>query len=234
MARYTPKVLQWLYRFLVLRDSELCLLCQRGPGKNRRFEIDHIDSNPRNDDPANLCLLCSQCNKKLQILTPSEHKKLVRRRYAQLVCEWECVRGNPSTLIKKSQVGYSEGNKEMQANNLFEVEYREWLLRQVKLGGYYPKDEAINAGAEEVGCSPATATRYLNKLTSAAGVLEILYTKQKQAIVKLRPDKQMPYSKKDSQDSVDDLIRQALTYDIRHPKHTTIEKEGPQDVEPME
>lgn len=216
MSRYTPKVRIWIYHFLVTRDGEECLLCRRGPGKNRRLEIDHIDGNPNNDNPGNLCLLCSYCNKRLEVLTPSEHRKIIKKRYAQHVCECVCVRGNEATLIKKTQVGYDEGNKEMQANNLFEMDYREWLLSKVKLHGYYPKDEAINAGAEEVGCSPATANRYLNKLTSAAGVLEVFHSPQRQAMLKLRPDKTISLSK-DEHISVDELIKQVLSANIPEP-----------------
>lgn len=225
MARYTPKVLFWLYRFLVLRDTEQCLLCSRKPGKGRRLEIDHMDTNPQNDDPDNLCLLCPQCNKRLEILNPAEHKKILRKRYVQFVCESVCVRGNPSTLINHSEVDYSKGSPEMQANSRFENPYREWILERVRLHGYYPKEEAINSGAEEIGCSPASASRYLVKLTSESGVLDIFNSPQRKAMLRLKPDKTIKFHK-NGQVKVDDLIMEVMSHRSPNPTRTRTQNEG--------
>lgn len=59
----------------------------------------------------------------------------------------------------------------MQANYLFEVDYRSWLLSFVIEHGFITKREAVNAGAEVVGCNPTTSSKYLSKLTSLAGPL---------------------------------------------------------------
>lgn len=233
MGRYTPKVLFWLYRFLILRDTEQCLLCSRKPGKGRRLEIDHIDGNSQNDNPDNLCLLCSYCNKRLEILSATEHKKILRKRYAQFVCECVCVRGNEATLTKRYEVDYSKGSAEMQANNRYEVDYREWILERVRLGGYYPKEEAINSGAEEIGCSPASASRYLAKLTSDAGVLDIFYSPQRKAMLRLKPDKVVKFHK-NGQVRVDELIMEIMSTRIPSPKHSESQNGGPKNAKPME
>ena len=59
----------------------------------------------------------------------------------------------------------------MQANFLFEVDYRTWLLKFMDEYEFITKKEAINAGAEMVGCNPTTSAKYLAKLTSLAGPL---------------------------------------------------------------
>ncbi|MCP4647750.1 MAG: hypothetical protein GY852_08490, partial [bacterium] len=74
----------------------------------------------------------------------------------------------------KGKVNYEAGSPEMFANACFEEEYREWLLAQVKEYRQYPKLEAVNAGAEQVGCSPLTSARYLSKLLSESGPLELV------------------------------------------------------------
>jgi len=95
------------------------------------------------------------------------------------VCEGEREKGQsrsddittPNTRVMKQAVPYCDGSPEMQANAIFEVKYRQWVLHQVADIGFIPKKEAINAGAELVGCNPATATKYLAKLTSMVGPL---------------------------------------------------------------
>ena len=62
---------------------------------------------------------------------------------------------------------YSEGSPEMAASRYFRVRYRAWVIANVPMS----KTEAINGGAETVGCNPLTAARYLAMLTSAAGPL---------------------------------------------------------------
>ena len=59
----------------------------------------------------------------------------------------------------------------MQANFLFEMDFRNWLLNVIKENGFLIKKQAINAGAEVCGCNPTTAAKYLAKLTSFVGPL---------------------------------------------------------------
>lgn len=77
----------------------------------------------------------------------------------------------PNTRIYKEAIPYHLGSPEMQANAVYEVRYRGWLLGFINARGFIPKKEAINAGAEVVGCNPSSAARYLAKLTSMVGPL---------------------------------------------------------------
>ena len=72
----------------------------------------------------------------------------------------------------KELVEYRNASPEMKANSYFENQYREWVLTTVREHGLITKVEAVNSGAEVVGCSPLTAGRYLVKLTSAVGSLK--------------------------------------------------------------
>jgi hypothetical protein len=60
----------------------------------------------------------------------------------------------------------------MQANFLFEVDFRAWLLQLIRDEGHHPREDAINAGAERFGCSQLTTKRYVAKLTSSSGPLQ--------------------------------------------------------------
>ena len=158
----------WAYRFLVLRDGELCARCFNIPTTQNTLDIDHLDGNDWNNEEDNLRLLCRRCNVTLGnkaragTMLPSD----------QYVSEREGKEGKARTRVSKDIVNYKEGSQEMQANFLFELDFRKWLLGKIRDLGGYPKLDAINSGAEVVGCSPSTTARYLGKLTSSAGPLQ--------------------------------------------------------------
>lgn len=79
-----------------------------------------------------------------------------------------------SARIVRQVVDYSNPDAPvpMQANALFEVDYKKWVLSRVREQGHYPKDDAVYGGSAAVGCSPLTATRYLRQLLSSVGPLQ--------------------------------------------------------------
>lgn len=160
------------YRFIAARDGEYCLApdCRKGPPRVK-LQIDHADNNTDNWDTGNLHLLCQKHNLKMRQLSRAEHKKLMVHYSAINERERESARGSSSTSTVKEMVDYRQGSPEMQANSYFEIQYREWILAYIKTNGFITKEEALYSGAEVVGNSPTTTTRYLKKLTSAAGPL---------------------------------------------------------------
>jgi len=161
------------YRFIAARDGEYCLdpSCKRKPPAVK-LQIDHADNNPSNWDPENLHLLCQKHNLEMRQKTAAEHGRLVREYSAKNEREREKERGRESTGIVKEMVDFRAGSPEMKANSYYEIRYREWIFRIMREQGFITKADAINSGAEVVGCSPLTASRYLAKLTSSVGTLK--------------------------------------------------------------
>jgi hypothetical protein len=133
------------------------------------LDIHHVDGNPRNNDPANLSLLCRSCN--VALSNRARSRKNPPSVLCVSVCEREEGEGCPATPITKEDCDYRQASPEMQANSLYEAPFRTWLLHKIGTDGAYDRTAAINEGAELVGCSPATTTRYLAKLTSPSGPL---------------------------------------------------------------
>jgi hypothetical protein len=157
--RWATQTRYWAYRFLVLRDGEVCQDCGEIPTTRNSLDIDHIDGDPHNKEESNLRLLCRTCNVARENRRRAKNPSVV------------CVRENPRTRVLKQAIPYHTGSAEMQASFLFEIDYRSWLLKFMDEYEFITKKEAINAGAETVGCNPATAARYLGKLVSLAGPL---------------------------------------------------------------
>lgn len=80
----------------------------------------------------------------------------------------------------------------MQANLIYEVSFRRWLMHKITTQGSYDRTTAINEGAELVGCSPATTARYLLKLTSPSGPLTEIQDALAHPILILKPHLQTP------------------------------------------
>lgn len=157
----------WAYRYLVIRDGEQCARCFNIPTAQNTLDIDHIDGNDWNNDPDNLQLLCRSCN----VSKENKRRAGVALPSDQHVWEREGKEGKASTRVSKDIVNYKEGSQEMQANFLFELDFRKWIMAKIREQGGYPKTDAIASGAEVVGCSPSTTGRYLTKLTSKEGPL---------------------------------------------------------------
>ena len=173
--RWGENTRAWAYRYLVLRDGEACAICHSTPTIHNsttqiptshiKLDIDHVDGNFNNDDPDNLRLLCRHCNVSVSNTTrPRRSLSTVKR-------EREIKEGKSATRIARLDCPYREGSPEMQANLLYEVPFRRWLMENISTVGSHDKHTAIAEGAELFGCSTLTTTRYLAKLLSPAGPL---------------------------------------------------------------
>ncbi len=153
-----------IYQFLVQRDGEVCARCCEKPTVTYSLDIHHIDGDHFNHHPSNLVLLCRRCNNSVRL----------HEWHPLSASERERKEGHASTRIVRQAVGYSHPDSPvtMQANFLFEVDARAWVLSQLAEKGFYPKLDAIAGMAELVGCSTLTSTRYLAKLTGPLGPLQ--------------------------------------------------------------
>lgn len=183
-SRFQNKQREWVYLFLSVRDGDHCLICNVKPSPRRKLEIDHADGNPGNSQPQNLHLLCRKCNQAMRLKTSKEHSRIIANHYAKNVCE--SVRENIDA--SKRILEYESGSSEMKANSFYEGKFRDWIIDQMERLGSIPRREAINSGAELVGCSPITITRYLDKLTSFQGILEV-HKEANQTIITRRINK---------------------------------------------
>ncbi len=159
---------------MCLRDGEKCYLCGDPPTHLYSLDIEHVDGNQKNRSESNLRLACRKCN-----VAKENRHRAARPRGVSACARASTNQGievsrdemTPSTRVYKEAIPYHQGSPEMQANAVYEVRYRRWILEYVKATGFIPKKEAINAGAEVVGCNPSSAARYLCKLTSMVGPL---------------------------------------------------------------
>lgn len=189
--RWGTNTRAWAYRYLVLRDGETCAICHaiptaQNPTALNTLDIDHIDGNPNNNHPDNLRLLCRQCNVSIanQNRTPDALPSAKRVR--------ERSEGRPATRIAREDANYREGSPEMQANLIYEVTFRRWVMARVTKQGSYEYANAVNEGAETIGCSPLTTARYLAKLTSPAGPLTEIKDALGHRVLILKPHLQSP------------------------------------------
>ncbi len=89
----------------------------------------------------------------------------------------------------RNAVDFTAGTPQMQANSLYEPTFRNWILGKFEKGAeFLDKEEVINSGAETAGCSVATATTYLKKLTSNAGPLVEQRDLMGNTVIVLKPE----------------------------------------------
>jgi hypothetical protein len=137
-----------LYPFIVSRDGECCQACKK---KDIKLVIDHKDGNNVNNNPENLRLLCRACN---------YHKG----------------REQPLALCVKcgGKINCDETNSCVYINRKKEPEFRKFIVDYLKnIGEGFHINVLINAGAEKIGISTVTAKRYMNKMLSREGELEL-------------------------------------------------------------
>lgn len=170
MNRWNRNTYNWAYRYLCARDGEQCMFCRAKPPKVK-LEIDHIDNNPYNNDPANLCLLCKKHNCQMRGKKPSEHKRIIHSHSLQNENERDTPLASPATQFTKEVLDYHSGSVEMRANSMFETKFNNWVMSAATRSVELLKKEAVNSGAYEVGCNTQTTARYLDKLTSDSGPL---------------------------------------------------------------
>lgn len=60
--RVKRKQLSNKIRYQVISAHPYCVVCGMRPDDGVRLEVDHIDENATNNDPANLQVLCGKCN----------------------------------------------------------------------------------------------------------------------------------------------------------------------------
>lgn len=157
-------------------------MCEKSEGETR-LEIDHIDGNPANHDPMNLRLLCHSCNIKTALershkITSEHHGVFVEREGENL----------SATAKIKAKLDYQRGSLEMQANDYFELSFRNYITAKIKQKGEIEKEDAIGSGAEVSGASVNACRNYLIKMTSSEGPCIEIKLPSKTRVIRLKPE----------------------------------------------
>lgn len=167
-SRFRASIRPWVYNYLCMRDGERCAICGKVPtcpkskkGMSKYLDVDHVNGNKKDNDPGNLRLLCRSCN-----VAESNRSRARRTKGSLCVCV-------SATEALKSVVSYSDGSAEMAVSGYCETKFRAWVMTVVEEEGFIRKSDAVEGGAELVGCSTATTLRYLTKMASITGALKI-------------------------------------------------------------
>lgn len=154
-----------MYSHIAQRDGDFCKMCTI-PASAKQLVIDHIDNNNTNNLLSNLQLLCRACN----------YRKNPRQPVAT------SVRSGSETVLR--------------INQSKEPEFRKYVYEEVVRNGRYWSFKAlVNAGAEKIGISPVTAKRYLDKMCSDNGALEIrsggIKFKEESTVIEILPESEI-------------------------------------------
>ena len=125
------------------RDGPYCRNCGALPSE-KQLVLDHVNNDPTNNILENLQLLCRRCN----------YLKNPRRPLD--LCESEGESSDPS---------------ELEVSRLKEPGFRKFVCQQLNEHGKTPQKDLIDSASEELGISPVTGKRYLDKMVSSRGIL---------------------------------------------------------------
>jgi hypothetical protein len=143
-----------LYQKIVKKDAEFCRGCGALPHE-RQLVIDHRDNDNSNNDLSNLQLLCRACN----------YQKNPRR---------------PLEGVSESITKETELEKSKRTEPLFKA----FVMHEINESenNTVLEQDLINSGAEEIGFSPVTGKRYLNKMCSSKGILRRISLRKKKFV----------------------------------------------------
>jgi len=155
------------YDFLCKRDGEYCKMCGKLPWEGQ-LVIDHIDNDNSNNSLNNLQILCRGCN----------YVKNPRKGPLDM-----CVSSNTkdSLVINRSK----------------EPKFREYVYMELDAKGVLVYDDIINSGAEIIEVSPETTKRYIRKMCSKQGKLEIFMDWDGASLVYSKRVKSIRYKQKE-------------------------------------
>lgn len=146
MSKMSGPMRKKLYVIIAERDEEYCRCCGKLPNEGQLI-IDHKDNNNSNNDPKNLQLLCRSCN----------YLKNPRPEPVDLSVSESVIDGTTS---------------EIDTSRRKEPIFRKFAFHLVNEMGEVPQNDIIYSGSEEIGISPVTARRYLDKMCSGRGIFE--------------------------------------------------------------
>lgn len=144
MSKLNGPTRRKLYRGMSEDEGEFCKRCGV-TAKERQLVIDHKDNDNSNNSRENRQFLCRPCN----------YFKNPRRPVVECVSESE-----------------AHDQSELQTSRQKEPFFRKFVCHVINEQGPTPEEDLIYSGAESVGISPVTASRYLKNMCSSVGILQ--------------------------------------------------------------
>lgn len=162
MSNMNSRTRSILYEFLRLRDGGICKKCSISENE-KELVIDHIDNNNGNNSLDNVQLLCRKCN---YIKNP----RLAER--------------EPLDSVGVCATPQLDMSMEIRINREKEPQFRKYVIDRISRDGEAIKTDLIDSGAEVVGISPKTSTKYLRKMCSSEGQFQIIRKNRTDYVIK--------------------------------------------------
>jgi hypothetical protein len=176
--RYGTQVRNALFDQVAEREGDWCIHCGFWPERDgpetpeNELELHHSDNDFHNWGKENLHILCNKCNLEFRKYPVEVQIKMMQADCDRNVYVTQERKKLSNTEILRKKIDCSSAGAELQITSLCEVKLRNFVLNEVDRLGALSRDQIIDAGAEEVGCSIDTVVKYLRKLTSYRGPLE--------------------------------------------------------------
>jgi len=166
-----------IFEYLVERDGRCCFIGGEILERNK-LVIDHWDNNNSNNHPQNLHLLCKSANAIKNARGPGKKTKLLSS---------VCVKRPPGLIARPTLV--CSNMEAFGLNRQTEPLFRHVVFYNVVHFCELNVNELVDAGAELVRCSPITIQRYLQKMTSRAGLYRYTGSQDEgNLMIRLKPE----------------------------------------------
>jgi len=137
------------------------------------MEVDHVDGDPYNNAPENLRLLCHSCNVREYY---RKAREMIKRQPASVSRSLEAAASGVGVSVSEDGrriVDVERESPEIQINRVKEPLYVATVLEMMLRPEGLTVFDAIYEASQLIRISPATARRYLLKMSSRAGPLRV-------------------------------------------------------------
>ena len=165
-------------------DGEICGICGKPREKgSRRFDIEHRDGNPQNNDPSNLQLAHRSCNQAKENKRRPEAKGASRNgegperedsgqgveqlpNFARLAREGSSSLTRMTAFLLRHGLNADSTPTALLANKMYVPRFRLWVLATMYSKPWPRRTELLLDATEFSGCSTQVAEHYLDPMTA--------------------------------------------------------------------
>ena len=183
------------YELCQKRDGHICKRCRKGPKTVGPLKVDHIDNDPHNNpkNGKNWQLLCHACNIKKNPRGPGKRGIRLRHKLLYLGRE-EQSKNEGQGASESADLRVRVLSAEMKKNVECEWRFREWLIETLTELQVMARSDATDGGAEHLtrlgySITQQTTDRYLQKMTSFVGQVEVFTGEDGRRYIRLKAAK---------------------------------------------